>query len=57
MQEVMLNSKNLEVLAEPVDDLVLIQEENFRLNEKNFKTVGVVLGWTFFTLKFCFKDI
>ena len=40
MQKIILNTKNLAVMADPVDDLILIDESDSR----NKHVSGVVLG-------------
>ena len=44
MQEIILNTENLNVLAEAVDDLILTPEIDSSSNYKRFKAIGVVLG-------------
>jgi tRNA U34 5-carboxymethylaminomethyl modifying enzyme MnmG/GidA len=43
MQKIILNTKNLNVLAEPVDDLVLIDESD----SSKKRVSGIVLGNVF----------
>jgi GrpB-like predicted nucleotidyltransferase (UPF0157 family) len=45
MQDVILNTKNLSVLAKPVNDIIVIEEscENAD-NKRKLKIAGVVLG-------------
>ena len=44
MQEIILNTENLNVLTEAVDDLILTPEIDSSSNYKRFKAIGVVLG-------------
>lgn len=43
MQNELLNTKNLTIIAEPVDDLLLIQEPSV-LDKVGLKVGGVILG-------------
>lgn len=57
MQEVMLNTNNLNVLAEAVDDLILTPEIDSCSNYERFKVIGVVLGMIYLNIKFYFNFI
>jgi hypothetical protein len=53
MQEIILNTKNLNVIEEPVDDIIVVNDQNNDLDNNTIdksKVVGVKLGNNFMSL-------
>ena len=45
MQEIMLNTKNLNVVADSVDDIIVVDDKSSENDQpKKFKAIGVKLG-------------
>ena len=44
MQEIILNTKNLNVIAESVDDLIVVEEPNDNNETKKLRIAGIRLG-------------
>ena len=51
MQDAILNTKNLTVMAKPVNDLLLVEQQSSLTDDNNqvkLKVAGVVLGYSRF---------